>query len=132
MATVSEFVLRKILKNAKIRPFKVTYYCEKRDPDFDFKMHDVLVIYKQPVPGTGRVSSVWRDYEYVRFGTLSLLASIDLLTGETIPLVSPTHKSSDFFRFLKILDEKYPAGDKIRLILDNHSEHTPLRRPRNI
>lgn len=35
---VSEFSLRKILANAKIRPFKVTYYCEKRDPDFDSKM----------------------------------------------------------------------------------------------
>ena len=31
---------------------------------------------------------------------------------------------SDFVRFLKILDEKYPVGDKIRLILDNHSAHT--------
>ena len=165
MATVSEFAIRKILKNAKLRPFKVTYYCEKRDPDFDSKMHDVLVVYKQislqfdeegnlkpfeetpvhtlsydekpgvqaigntvedrpPVPDTEKASTIWRDYEYVRFGTLSLLAAIDLLTGEAIPLVSPTHKSSDFVCFLKILDEKYPAGDKIRLILDNHSAHT--------
>lgn len=165
MATVTETTLRKIMATAKIRPFKVTYYCEKRDPDFDSKMHDVLVIYKQislqfdeegnlkpqegfsvhtlsydekpgmqamgvttedrsPVPGTDKVSTIWRDYEYVRFGTLSLLAAIDLLTGEAIPLVSPTHKSSDFVRFLKILDEKYPSGDKIRLILDNHSAHT--------
>jgi len=60
----------------------------------------------------------------VRLGTLSLLAAIDLLTGEVIPLVSDTHKSSDFVRFLKILDTKYPRGDKIRLILDNHSAHT--------
>lgn len=64
------------------------------------------------------------DYEYVRLGTLSLLAAIDLLTGEAIPLVSPTHKSSDFVRFLKMLDEKYPVGDKVRIILDNHSAHT--------
>ena len=165
MATVSEFTLRKILDNAKIRPFKVTYYCEKRDPDFDSKMHDVLVIYKQlslqfdeegnlrpfegtpvhtlsydekpgvqaigntaedrpPVPDTGKASSLWRDYEYIRFGTISLLAAIDLLTGEAIPFVSPTHKSSDFVHFLKMLDGKYPPGDKIRLILDNHSAHT--------
>ena len=82
------------------------------------------VEYRPPVPDTGKSSSVWRDHEYVRFGTLSLLAAIDLLTGEAIPLVSPTHKSSDFVRFLKMLDEKYPAGDKIRLILDNHSAHT--------
>ena len=167
MATVSGSALRKILKNAKIRPFKVTYYCEKRDPDFDSKMHDVLVIYKQlslqfdedgnlkpfegtpahtlsydekpgmqaigntvkdrpPILDTGKSSSVLRDYEYVRSGTLSLLAAIDLLTGEAIPLVSPTHKSSDFVRFLKMLDEKYPSGDRIRLILDNHSPTSVL------
>lgn len=39
--------MRKILKKAKIKPLKVTYYCEKRDSDFEAKMHDVLVIYKQ-------------------------------------------------------------------------------------
>ena len=52
------------------------------------------------------------------------MAAIDLLTGEAIPLISATHKSSDFVRFLKTLDQKYPEGDKIRLILDNHSAHT--------
>lgn len=46
------------------------------------------------------------------------------MTGEAIPLVSVSHKSSDFINFLKILDEKYPEGDSIRLILDNHSAHT--------
>jgi transposase len=64
-----------------------------------------------------------RDYEYKRLGTLSLLAGIDLSTGEAIPLVSETHKSKDFIEFLKILDSKYPKGEKIRLILDNHSSH---------
>ena len=165
MANVGETTLRKILANAKIRPFKISYYCEKRDPDFDAKMHDVLVVYKQvsmqfnedgtlkpfedtaihtlsydekpgiqaigsasevrpPIAGTEKNSTIQRDYEYVRFGTLSLLAAIDLLTGEAIPLISATHKSSDFVRFLKTLDQKYPEGDKIRLILDNHSAHT--------
>ena len=56
--------------------------------------------------------------------TLSLLAGLDLVTGEAIPLVRETHKSSDFIEFLKILDSKYPKGDKIRLVLDNHSAHT--------
>ncbi len=165
MAVVTETTLRKILANAKIRPFKVSYYCEKRGPDFDSKMHDILVIYKQvslqfdedgnlkpfegvpvhtlsydekpgmqaldttagdrpPVPNTDKNSAICRDYEYVRLGALSLLAAIDLLTGEAIPLVSDTHKNSDFVCFLKMLDTKYPQGDKIRLILDNHSAHT--------
>ena len=38
MAMVAETTLRKILVNAKIRPFKISYYCEKRDPDFEAKM----------------------------------------------------------------------------------------------
>ena len=67
--------------------------------------------------------TVLRDYEYRRLGTLSLLAAIDLLTGEAIPLVSDTHRSADFISFLKILDSKYPSGDRIRIILDNHSAH---------
>ena len=73
---------------------------------------------------TERNGEVLRDYEYKRLGTVSLLAGIDLLTGEAIPLVSDTHKSADFVRFLKILDLKYPAQDTIRIILDNHSAHT--------
>ena len=44
--------------------------------------------------------------------------------GEAIPLVSETHKNSDFIEFLKILDKKYPSQDTIRIILDKHSAHT--------
>lgn len=165
MSTIVESTIRTIMSKAKIKPFNITYYCEKRDPDFDSKMHDVLVIYKQiemqfdengklipfenetihtlsydekpgiqaisntcddivPIADTDKNSCYKRDYEYVRLGTLSLLAAIDLQTGESIPFVNETHKSSDFITFLKILDEKYPKNDKIRLILDNHSAHT--------
>ena len=69
-------------------------------------------------------STISRDYEYKRLGTLSLLAGIDLQTGEAIPLVSETHNSKDYIEFLKILDAKYPKGDKIRLVLDNLKVHT--------
>ena len=162
LSTVSRSHIKNILDNAEIKPHKIRYYCEKRDPDFDRKMHDVLVVYKQielqfdeegqilPSNGTkintvsydekpgiqaiantapDRMPTVasgcrQRDHEYVRLGTLSLLAGIDLLTGEAMPLISETHKSSDFIGFLQILDSKYPKGEIIRLILDNHSAHT--------
>ncbi|MEE1158215.1 MAG: transposase, partial [Atopobiaceae bacterium] len=65
-----------------------------------------------------------RDCEYRRRGTLSLLAGIDLQTGEAIPLVSETHNSGDYVAFLKILDARYPKGDRIRLVLDNLRVHT--------
>lgn len=163
LKTVTKPWLQKYLKKMDIKPFKIKYYLERKDPDFGNKMHEVLIVYKQVemqfdengniiIPEDGHITHtvsydekpgiqaiankypdhnpteengfLRRDYEYVRKGTLSLLAGIDLLTGEAIPLVSASHKSSDFINFLKILDEKYPEGDTIRLILDNHSAHT--------
>lgn len=43
-------------------------------------------------------STINRDYEYKRLGMLSLLAGIDLPTGEAILLVSETHNSRDYIR----------------------------------
>ena len=162
LASITKPMVQKILKRSDIKPFKIKYYCEKRDPDFEAKMHDVLVVYKQvsmqfdengniiipegePMvhtiscdekPGIQAIATtsedlrpsedngcVCRDYEYKRLGTLSLLAGIDLLTGQAIPVVSETHKSSDFICLLKKFDELYPEGDVIRIICDNHSAH---------
>lgn len=162
LKTATKSWLQKYLKSMDVKPFKIKYYLERKDPDFEEKMHEVLLVYKQvelqfdenggiiipedghmthtlsydEKPGIQAVANkyqdynpaagngfVRRDYEYVRLGTLSLLAGIDLLTGEAIPLVSETHKSSDFVEFLKLLNAKYPEGDTIRLILDNHSAH---------
>ena len=64
------------------------------------------------------------DIENKRQGKVSLLAAIDLLTGEAVPLVRDKHTSDDFIDFLKILNEKFPEGDIIRVILDNHTVHT--------
>ena len=35
------------MDEAEIKPFRIKYYCENRDPDFDSKMHNVLLVYKQ-------------------------------------------------------------------------------------
>ena len=53
---------------------------------------------------TDKNGVVMRDAEYKRLGTLSLLAGIDLLTGIAIPLVSESHKSSNFINLLKKFD----------------------------
>ncbi len=164
LSTVSLSKVRTILEEADIKPNKIKYYCENRDPDFDNKMHNVLLVYKQlsfqfdengnllpfddeqPVthvlsydekPGIQAIattsedlmpdekhSTISRDYEYKRLGTVSLLAGIDLQTGEAIPLVCEKHSSKEYIEFLKLLDAKYPKGDKIRLILDNLKVHT--------
>lgn len=162
LSTIHKSTVNTILAEADIKPHKITYYCENRDPDFDSKMHNVLLVYKQlemqfdesgklivsddtPVhvlsydekPGIQAIattsddlmpgekhSTISRDYEYKRLGTLSLLAAIDLQTGEAIPLVRGKHSSKEYIEFLKLLDDKYPKGDKIRIVLDNLKVHT--------
>jgi len=47
LSTISQSKVRSILEEAEIKPNKITYYCENRDPDFDQKMHNVLLVYKQ-------------------------------------------------------------------------------------
>ena len=163
LSTIHKSTVHTILDEAEIKPFRIRYYCENRDPDFDDKMHNVLLVYKQlsiqfdengqfipwgedqevvhvlsydEKPGIQAIattsedllpdeshSTISRDYEYKRLGTLSLLAGIDLQTGEAITLVSETHNSRDYIEFLKLLDAKYPKGDKIRLVLDNLKVH---------
>ena len=41
-------------------------------------------------------------------------------------MVSETHNCQDYIEFLKILDAKYPKGDKIRIVLDNLKVHTSV------
>lgn len=164
LSTISQSKVRTILEEADIKPNKITYYCENRDPEFDQKMHNVLLVYKQlslqfdedgnyigigedgenvhvisydEKPGIQAIATtsddllpdekhktISRDYEYKRLGTISLLAGIDLQTGEAIPLIRDSHTSKDYIEFLKLLDSKYPKGDKIRLVLDNLKVHT--------
>jgi len=74
-----------------------------------------------PVPGEH--PAVGRDHEYIRHGTLSLLAGIDLWSGEVLGLVRDRHRSAEFIEFLRLVDAHYPAAARIRMVLDNHSAH---------
>jgi transposase len=74
-------------------------------------------------PKPGVHATFARDHEYKRHGTLSLLAGIDLLTGKVHACVEDRHRSREFVSFLKRLDDAYPTGTAIKLILDNHSAH---------
>ncbi len=80
-------------------------------------------IAKELRPVSGKHKTVSRDAEYKRYGTISLLAGINLHTGQVTHHISPTHKSSDFINFLEKVDHEYRDTEKIRVILDNHSAH---------
>jgi len=74
-------------------------------------------------PQPGSHPTFARDHEYKRHGTLSLLAGIDLLTGQIHASIEDRHRSREFVGFLKKLDAAYPADTAIKVILDNHSAH---------
>jgi len=154
---IQKGTVSKILKKSSIKPHKISYYLERRDPDFERKMVQVLHVYKQvelikenkadtqgiaylsydekpgiqaiestspdlpPVPG--KYGTISRDSEYIRHGTLSLLAGIDLLDGQVHAIVADRHRSKEFVTFLKLLDLLYPDDVLIRIVLDNHSIH---------
>lgn len=158
LARLGRGTVSKILAKGVIKPHKVRYYVEKRDPDFDAKMVQVLCVYKEVAllreagrdvssmiailsydekPGIqaigttsadlpavpGQYPTILRDYEYVRRGTVSLMAGIDLLTGTVHGLPVDRHRSREFIQFLQIVDRAYPKTATIRIILDNHSAH---------
>src|SRR6202008_1907042 len=149
------------INEQEIKPHRVRYYLERRDPEFKQKMAEVLCVYREVKlikeaaaanqkpsdavvivsydekpgiqaiattapdlpPEPGRHATFARDHEYKRHGTVSLLAGIDLLTGQVHALVKDRHRSREFIEFLKLLDAVYPVHTAIKLILDNHSAH---------
>ena len=160
LAHAGKSTVWRILDDNDIKPHKIRYYLERRDPDFDRKMHEVLMVYRDvsihaegatdarrpdpiytvsvdekpgvqalgltapdlpPVPGVAR--GFGRDYEYVRHGTVSILAGIDLHSGHIFANVEDRHRSVEFIGLLKRLDAYYPPDAIIRVVLDNHSAH---------
>ena len=150
----------RILNEREVKPHKIQYYLERKDPQFEEKKNLVLMVYQEvayanargfdpfvetgvvtlsvdekpgvqaiqaiapeldPVPG--QHTGVGRDYEYKRLGTLSIIAGIDLHSGYIHARVEERHRSREFIGLLRELDDYYPAGCRIRLILDNHSAH---------
>ena len=159
LAKANKTTVWRILNEHKIKPHRIRYYLERRDPDFDAKMREVLMVYQEvslqnamPVtklapmvitvsvdekpgiqaietvapdlpPQVGRYAETGRDYEYVRHGTLSIIAALDLHDGHIIAEVEERHRSCEFIQLLKQLDGHYPSDATIRIVLDNHSSH---------
>jgi len=162
LGKLAQGTLCNILNEQEIKPHKVRYYLERRDPEFKAKMAEVLCVYREvklikeaaaaakqkpsdvvaivsydekpgiqalattapdlpPEPGVHATFA--RDHEYKRQGTVSLLAGIDLLSGQVHALVKDRHRSREFIEFLKLIDAAYPTHTAIKLILDNHSAH---------
>ncbi len=159
LSRASKSTVWRILNAHEIKPHRIRYYLERRDEQFEDKMREVLMVYREiamdleavtpkgarpiytisvdekpgvqalatstpdlpPVPG--RHAGVGRDHDYVRHGTVSILAGVDLHDGHIIVQVHDRHRSREFVELLKEIDAYYPPDSVIRVILDNHSAH---------
>lgn len=108
-----------ILENEELKPLCDIYLSYDEKPGIQAIGNTAEDL--PPVPGEHK--TIGRDPEYVRHGTLSLLAGIDLVTGEVIGSVEERHRSREFVDFLKKLDAHYKPELRIQIVLDNHSAH---------
>jgi transposase len=145
---ISASQVGRILAEADLKPHKVRGWLNRPDdPEFFTRAQAICRLY-QDIPADTVLLSVdektgiqaksrkhptrraqpgrpeRREFEYVRHGTVSLLAAMNVATGEVRPKIIERNNSDTFTTFLAELDETIPAHQKIHLVLDNGSSHT--------
>jgi putative transposase len=71
--------------------------------------------------GLGYIEGVTHDY--VRHGTTTLFAALDIATGTVFTECKPRHRHQEFLAFLKRIDSAVPAHLDVHLIVDNYATH---------
>jgi len=75
--------------------------------------------------GLGYVEGVTHDY--VRNGTTTLFAALDIASGNVLTECKPHHRHQEFLGFLKRIDQAVPATLEVHLILDNYATHNDAK-----
>jgi transposase len=150
---LSHMMVHRIWRQHGLQPHRVETFKLSRDPQFVEKLRDVVGLYLDPPdralvlsvdeksqiqalertqPGLplkrGRCGTLTHDYK--RHGTTTLYAALCLLDGRVIGQCLPRHRSQEFLRFLRTLDQQTPADLDLHLIVDNYGTHKspPVKR----
>ena len=143
---MSQTAIARIWKAFALQPHRVDTFKLSKDPLFIDKVRDIVGLYLDP-PARALLLSVdeksqiqaldrtapllpmrpgqpeRRSHDYVRHGTTSLFAALDVATGRVIGECHRRHRSREFLRFLDTIDHTVPADLDIHLILDNYGTH---------
>ncbi len=146
--SISPSTAGRVLAEAKVRPHKVRGWLNRADdPAFWIRAGQVCRLYLNPPPGTVLISvdektgiqaksrkhpkiparpgrDARRELEYVRHGTVSIIAAMNVTTGEVIAGRIHRNNSVAFTGFLATLHQMIPPHLRIHLIMDNGSSHT--------
>jgi len=139
-STVHQMLVASHLQPHRIRPFTFS-----PDPDFEAKLLDIVGLYLNPpenalvlcvdektgiqaldrtqplLPLSAKKPRTWTN-EYVRHGTQSLLAALEIASGEVVAHVKQRRTSVNFLRFMDDVIAAFPQRE-LHVVLDNLNIH---------
>jgi transposase len=143
---VSKNTVNRLWQQYHLKPHRTRTFKLSRDIRFLEKLTDVVGLYLNPPdrslvlcideksqiqaldrtqPGLplkkGRCGTFTHDY--VRHGTTTLFAALEILEGKVIGQCFPRHRHQEFLKFLRRLDNEFPEELKLHLVLDNYGTH---------
>ena len=68
-----------------------------------------------------------RTHSYVRHGTITLFAALDVASGFVIEKCYKCHRADEFLKFLKEIDDQIPDGLAVHIVIDNYATHKTPR-----
>jgi transposase len=143
---LTQTAVSRIWRAFELKPHKVDYWKLSTDPHFVDKLYDVVGLYLDPperavvlcVDEKSQVQALDRSapvlpmmpadpqrqtHTYIRNGTTSLFAALDVATGRVYSSLHRRHRATEFKKFLNQLDREVPADQDVHLILDNYATH---------
>lgn len=129
-----------------LQPHRQRHFKLSTDPFFVEKVRDIVGLYLNPpdkamvlcvdeksqiqaldrtqplLPmGLGYVEGITHDY--VRHGTTTLFAALNIATGQVLTRCKRRHRHQEYLDFLKDIDSNVPQDLDIHLVVDNYSTH---------
>jgi transposase len=143
---MSQSAVSRIWRAFGLKPHKVETFKISKDPLFVDKVRDVVGLYLDPperalvlcVDEKSQIQALDRSapvlpmlpgvparqsFDYVRHGTTSLFAALELASGTVISSLKRQHRHQEFLQFLRTIDRDTPAELDLHLILDNYGTH---------
>ena len=145
-AGVSQNTVVRIWHAFGLKPHMEDTFKLSKDPLFIEKVRDIVGLYMDPpqramvlcvdeklqVQALDRTQPLLpmspgyperRSHDYVRNGTTSLFAALDVATGKVIGTCHRRHRHQEFLRFLKTIEANVPKGLDVHLVMDNYATH---------
>lgn len=143
---ISAATVHRIWRAFSLQPHRSETFKLSKDPLFVEKVRDIVGLYLDPpekalvlcVDEKSQIQALDRTqpllpmrpgeperktHDYMRHGTTSLFAALDVATGEVIGECHRRHRSIEFKKFLNTIDQRVPEEFDVHLVLDNYATH---------